>query len=233
MKNNEKIIDIDDKYFQICDLLMLKSYNKTKLYYNYPTEDLRFDDKCTGISGANEYYNLYVLSNDELKVGDFYFYKHLGESTILKVEENDSLEDLNNPDVFSKKIIATTNFEIQPIPRINNSSINKFLELYNSGDIANRVIVEYMIFCDRICSCNHGVLESEIYVPVINPVEYSIDLDILNNVFTKNDLQFLKNQSGNHLKFIYNRMIEVHNENPNYDYMLKLKQISDWVDKYI
>lgn len=90
-----------------------------------------------------------------------------------------------------------------------------------------------MIFCDRICSCNHGVLESEIYVPVINPVEYSIDLDILNNVFTKNDLQFLKNQSGNHLKFIYNRMIEVHNENPNYDYMLKLKQISDWVDKYI
>jgi hypothetical protein len=28
-----------------------------------------------------------------------------------------------------------------------------------------------------------------------------------------------------HLEWIYNRMIEVHNENPNYDFMIKFKQI--------
>ena len=28
-----------------------------------------------------------------------------------------------------------------------------------------------------------------------------------------------------HLQFIYDRMIEIHKENPNYDYMLKFKEI--------
>jgi hypothetical protein len=31
----------------------------------------------------------------------------------------------------------------------------------------------------------------------------------------------------NHLKWIYERLIHVHNENPNYDYMLKFKEIID------
>jgi hypothetical protein len=29
----------------------------------------------------------------------------------------------------------------------------------------------------------------------------------------------------NHLKWIYERLIHVHKENPNYDYMLKFKEI--------
>ena len=29
----------------------------------------------------------------------------------------------------------------------------------------------------------------------------------------------------NHLEFIYNRLINVHNENPDYDYMIKFKEI--------
>lgn len=31
----------------------------------------------------------------------------------------------------------------------------------------------------------------------------------------------------NHLEWIYNRMVEVHKENPNYDYMLRFKKIVD------
>ena len=32
-------------------------------------------------------------------------------------------------------------------------------------------------------------------------------------------------QDKKHLKWIYERLIEVHKENPNYDYMLKFKKI--------
>lgn len=34
------------------------------------------------------------------------------------------------------------------------------------------------------------------------------------------------NQEGlNHLQWIFDRMVNVHNENPNYDYMIKFKDI--------
>lgn len=36
-------------------------------------------------------------------------------------------------------------------------------------------------------------------------------------------------QETKHLEFIYNRLIYIHNENPNVDYMLKMKDI---IDKY-
>jgi hypothetical protein len=32
-------------------------------------------------------------------------------------------------------------------------------------------------------------------------------------------------ENKQHLEWIYNRLIEIHNENPNYDYMLKFKEI--------
>jgi hypothetical protein len=31
--------------------------------------------------------------------------------------------------------------------------------------------------------------------------------------------------NNNHLEWVYNRMIEIHGENPNYDYMIKFKEI--------
>lgn len=33
----------------------------------------------------------------------------------------------------------------------------------------------------------------------------------------------------NHIKWIEQRLKAIHNENPNYDYMLKLNQISNWI----
>jgi hypothetical protein len=38
-------------------------------------------------------------------------------------------------------------------------------------------------------------------------------------------------ENGNHLEWIYNRLIGFHNENPNYDYMIKLKTIIDQFKK--
>jgi hypothetical protein len=52
-------------------------------------------------------------------------------------------------------------------------------------------------------------------------------------VFTKGDLQFLKGTSGNHINWIYHRLAQEYGVNPDYDYMIKLKEIADWVSKNI
>lgn len=37
----------------------------------------------------------------------------------------------------------------------------------------------------------------------------------------------MKKEELEHLEWLYNRLIQVHNENPNYDYMLRYKEIID------
>ena len=50
--------------------------------------------------------------------------------------------------------------------------------------------------------------------------------------FNIDDLNVFKNNIGkNHLQFIYDRMIDVHGEKENIDYMLKFKEINDWLNK--
>jgi hypothetical protein len=39
------------------------------------------------------------------------------------------------------------------------------------------------------------------------------------------DKNMYNEEDFNHLEWIYNRLISVHNENPNYDYMLKFKSL--------
>jgi hypothetical protein len=39
------------------------------------------------------------------------------------------------------------------------------------------------------------------------------------------DKNMYSEEDFNHLEWVYNRLISVHNENPNYDYMIRLKNI--------
>lgn len=41
----------------------------------------------------------------------------------------------------------------------------------------------------------------------------------------------MTNKDCEHLEWIYQRMIHVHGENPNYDYMLKFRQMLDGKSK--
>ena len=42
---------------------------------------------------------------------------------------------------------------------------------------------------------------------------------------------FKNTKDVNHLKFIYERMINLHGENPDIDYMKKFESIVKWVDE--
>jgi hypothetical protein len=37
--------------------------------------------------------------------------------------------------------------------------------------------------------------------------------------------------NSEHLSWLFDRLVEVHNENPNYDYMIRLRKIIDEVEK--
>ena len=39
------------------------------------------------------------------------------------------------------------------------------------------------------------------------------------------------NNHSEHLQFIYNRLTQVHNENPNLDYMVKLNHIIEYIQQ--
>ena len=62
--------------------------------------------------------NPIVVSDEQIKKGDFIFYIHFGESIISKAKM-DELDNLNNPDKFFKKIIAG----IEGLPTVNLSLV--------------------------------------------------------------------------------------------------------------
>lgn len=112
-----------------------------------------------------EYQNLYILSDDKPKVGDYYLvelFKITGESIGLQLEQCKTIDDVwvNNSDVVStrhiencKKIIATTNISLSEIPEgdtftklipeLSQEFIEEYIDGYNEGDIVNDVLVQY------------------------------------------------------------------------------------------
>ena len=100
--------------------------NKNKLYLTQSELEYIKDDK----TGTNPQH-LYILSDEEIKEGDWYMYCHFGEWIIsnsretLKNETN-TLENLNKDDYF-KKIIATTDFELRT-PDSDMKGLNKWIE---------------------------------------------------------------------------------------------------------
>lgn len=72
--------------------------------------------------------HIYITDNSEIKVGDWYYYKHFGEDIIDKANENTDLVNLNKPDRYFKKIILTTDETLikQGIQRIGDDFLQWF-----------------------------------------------------------------------------------------------------------
>lgn len=88
--------------------------------------------------------NLYILSDDEIKEGDWYY-----------DSEFDSIHKSSFPDGLPpflkrrcKKIIVTTD-ESLGLPQPSQSFIEKYVEEYNKGNIITEVLVEYVHLCKK------------------------------------------------------------------------------------
>ena len=121
----------DMSTFKKCQVLLLPTNEKAKMWLNKFSNQLHIDtvEKENHENAINQH--LYILSDEEIKEGDWYMYCHFGEWIIsnsretLKNETN-TLENLNKDDYF-KKIIATTDFELRT-PDSDMKGLNKWIE---------------------------------------------------------------------------------------------------------
>lgn len=144
-----KTTQINNKHYQECDVVMLETdkaedslviYKKRLWFFSgyFTQEYLK--------SLLAKSYHLYILSNDEIKEGDWYC------SPARIISKHNGTEKL--PDNW-KKIIATTenslsikkersgeNVWTQQLPQIPKSFTEHFINEYNKGNLLQKCLVE-------------------------------------------------------------------------------------------
>jgi hypothetical protein len=85
---------------------VLPTDKPSKLVLNNQKE-LWFNPDFSCKSGLAHPQNIYITSDENIKEGDWFYYKHFGEDIIDKTNKNTDLVNLNNPDKYFRKIILT------------------------------------------------------------------------------------------------------------------------------
>ena len=182
-----------------CDSLWL--YNNTVTIDNlkqYTTLNSSFTDWYK----AFEPQHLYIISDDKIKEGGWYFD---GTDFIhKKSKHNNTLVDGNKQ---AKKIIATTDTSlinrrqmtfmdeatewIYDLPQPSQQFIEKYIEEYNKGNIITDVLVEYETL--KTTANNKHFGEGHIYSITnklkINPKDNTITIKKLKDNFTINEIE--------------------------------------------
>jgi len=142
-----KTIEINDKHYTECDVVMLPTDKYSSI--------VRSTSKYGGLfkseyyspmkNMGDSYQHLYILSNEEIKEGDFWF-----DGT--QIRNNYSLHKI---DGFDRKIIATTDSSLtkemycvssgkyqEPLPQIPQQFIEYYISEYNKDNVISKVLVE-------------------------------------------------------------------------------------------
>ena len=138
-------------------------------------------------------HHLYIISDDEIKEGDYYIIDDIPE--LLK---NNGLKFIDD---YCKKVIATTDTSLYThqketvslpervfyLPQPSQQFIQKYIEEYNKGNIITDVLVEYKFndfkFMATLCTTK----EKE-YTLKINPKDNTITIKKLKETYNKEEL---------------------------------------------
>jgi hypothetical protein len=214
-------------------IVMLETTDKSNIVK--VLEDTISYTTTSNIPGGKFQHFYLIDPNVEIKIGDYQYDYSLNE---ISINIGQGVSDA--------KIIATTDkaliykceccngtgiIEGEPcrtciggdtgkLPQLSKQSIKLLIDYYNKNDkLPDEVEVEdeklYSFEAadefDEMGYCGNRIK--------LNP-QGEVDITISEVLY--------KNSEGiNHLKWIYDRLINVHKENPNYDYMRKLKAISE------
>ena len=145
--------EIDDKYYQYCNVVMLPTNEKSNLLLNSFNGRLATENNnpLHEKSKQWEYQHIYITSNEEIKTGDWCE----DNGSIYQIKDKNHLLTILN---FgnSKKIIATTNLLLKihkfkkgvlknleyNLPQLPQQFIEKFIEAYNNNVGIDEVLVE-------------------------------------------------------------------------------------------
>jgi len=145
--------EIDDKYYQYCNVVILPSNTKAQIYLNdhtlYLSNNLNIENKKFDI-----YQHIYITSSDKINAGDWV----LDGKFIRLITDKDYLSEakLNSNFINWRKIIATTNLLLKihkfkkgvlknleyNLPQLPQQFIEKFIEAYNNNVGIDEVLVE-------------------------------------------------------------------------------------------
>lgn len=143
-------------------VIMLPTKNKSNLILNESLNILGnnndFSEVAVELNSYINYYNLYIVSDEEIKVGDWFLcgsevHKCTGNyslkvSSYVKCKKGDCSVEI------CKKIIATTDTSISKpekgynwdrvvYPQPSQGFIEKYIKEYNKGNIITDILVEY------------------------------------------------------------------------------------------
>lgn len=170
---NQELTQIAGKSYITCQVAMLPTEKAIKVpviqYFKDGTKSLDYWEtevqREYPINGKTEYeancivpQHIYILSNEEIKEGDWVLNTMHPNEGLIKVGINSSLEYIKIREQY-KKIIATTNVELTlctnsdhdagvicnciKLPRPSNSFVEAFIREFNKGNIISEVLVEY------------------------------------------------------------------------------------------
>jgi hypothetical protein len=174
-----KTIQIYDKHYQECDVVMLP-INKAKIgtiMKSTKLSSLHDDDidkpigslirnKNHAVTESNEYWraqHLYILSNEEIKEGDWVYDKVL--NIIFQTDKYTNLKYVNQTD-YVKKVISTTDSNLKIyesetlasasgfslksedilLSQIPQQFVEYYISEYNRGNVINKVLVEAELY---------------------------------------------------------------------------------------
>lgn len=235
MNLKEKTEVIDNKIYHYSKIVMLPTNAKTKE-----------GDYCMLLGESGKLYapqaytssfkpqHLYFISPDKICEGDW-IYTDVFKEEIKKVEDVQDEIWLKNNKHSWFKIISSTNLECN-LHKPSEAFIKSYIEAYNKNEKIENCLVLYeeqdlgLLTINPNCWDEHKVKQKGSFIPKITKREITIKK--VKESWSKDELQIFNNSNNcNHLRFIYNRLVHVHNENPNFDYMLKLNDICNFIEE--
>jgi hypothetical protein len=198
-------------------VIMLPTNNKSLLHINYSKLQL---NKFEQLDVNNQ--NLYFISNDEIKEGDWFIHHSHGITTLLKaIEINNRIFDNQGTSCskdYCKKIIATTDTSLKVNSEVNNNNsikfllpqpsqqfIEKYIESYNKSDVGSNnytvtdVLVEYEKCSHKTCNngCDSQMCRNQHYKLKVNPKDNTITIKKLKDSWNREEYEIGLRKSFN------------------------------------
>ena len=183
-----------------CKVVMLTTNEKAHLWFTGGASILMYAKTPVNSPSAQ---HLYILSDDEIKEGDWVFNTLHTNECIHQIEPNKTSVEYHTERKQYNKIIATTNNTLhvitenadglgndlhQPIPSIPQSFIDRYVSEYNKGNKIEEVMVEY----EQVNQ--NDPMEYEHPIPKLNP-DNTINIKTIKDSWTREEVIELMSKS--------------------------------------
>lgn len=161
---NNDLIQVDGKFYKNHQVVILPTETKSKLYQLLTDKKLYIGDNIPQSDSQRPNQHLYILSDEEIKEGDWYIgerntgpqllqCKEIKEGMVIPTESSKYPYNIGE----CKKVIATTDssltqlvqtlhgkaFVSKELPRPSDAFVQKLVEECNKGNVITEVLVEY------------------------------------------------------------------------------------------